>query len=280
MNVTRRLFLSTIVAGAFSTKAVADDPVRSASHILNVDFNLFCGPTSLRPHHRNLWMKEDFKVGSLLWRGWDLYRDYSGHLMTNWGAHNVDMVQLALGRDDSGPVEVRAVAPESIDTIWRWWQDKTPRPVGDPSDRRFWPVVMKYADGIELHFTHGPDFVVFHGEQGVLKMRRNYFETDPPGRITRGPDVTESDKWKGSGHVARPHLENWLDAIRSGAALNAPVEAGHRTVTICHLANLARELNRPLRWSPQHESFDGDDQAQALLDRPRRSGFELPEVRS
>jgi len=35
-------------------------------------------------------------------------------------------------------------------------------------------------------------------------------------------------KWSGGGHVARPHLENWLDAIRSGAKLNAPVEAGHR----------------------------------------------------
>ena len=48
-----------------------------------VDFDLFCGPVPLRPHHRHLWMKEDFKVGDLLWRGWDLFRDYSGHLMTN-----------------------------------------------------------------------------------------------------------------------------------------------------------------------------------------------------
>lgn len=66
-----------------------------------IDWELFCGPTALRPYHRNLWMKEDFKVGDLLWRGWDLFRDYSGHLMTNWGAHSVDMVQLALGRDGS-----------------------------------------------------------------------------------------------------------------------------------------------------------------------------------
>ncbi|MEZ6089723.1 MAG: Gfo/Idh/MocA family oxidoreductase [Pirellulaceae bacterium] len=51
-----------------------------------IDFDLFCGPARLRPHHRRLWMKEDFKVDDLLWRGWDLFRDYSGHLMTNWGA--------------------------------------------------------------------------------------------------------------------------------------------------------------------------------------------------
>lgn len=243
-----------------------------------VDFNLFCGPVPLRPHHRNLWMKEDFKVGDLLWRGWDMFRDYSGHLMTNWGAHSVDMVQLALGRDDTGPVEVRAVPPESVAAAAKLWKDKTPSPINDPSDRRFWPVMMKYADGIELQFIHGPDFIVFHGERGRLKMRRNYFETDPPGLITNGLDAAVVDRWKGGGHVARPHLENWLDAIRTGAKLNAPVEAGHRTATTCHLANLARELNRPLTWDSRHERFIADLEADALLDRPRRSGFELPNV--
>lgn len=257
-----------------------------------VDFDLFCGPAPLRPHHRHLWMKEDFKVGDLLWRGWDLFRDYSGHLMTNWGAHSIDMVQYALGRDDTGPVEVRAIEPASVSELWPHWKAKTPAPAGQPGepshDRRFWPVTMKYADGIELQFApsksahvsdlRSPDFIVFHGEKGRLKMRRNYFETDPPGLVTGGPDATVSARWTGSGHVARPHLENWLDAIRSGAELNAPVEVGHRTATICHLANIARELNRPLRWNPQTEQFAGDNDANDLLERPRRKGFDLSPV--
>lgn len=243
-----------------------------------VDFNLFCGPVPLRPHHRNLWMKEDFKVGDLLWRGWDLFRDFSGHMMTNWGGHSVDMVQFALGHDDTGPVDVRAIEPSSVTELWLRWKDKTPQPIGDASDRRFWPVTMKYADGIELQFIHGPDFIVFHGEKGRLKMRRNYFETDPPGLVTSVPDAAAADKWKGGGHIARPHLENWLEAIRTSSKLNAPVEAGHRTATICHLANLARELNRPLTWDPRHERFIADPDADTLLNRPRRRGFELPNV--
>jgi predicted dehydrogenase len=248
-----------------------------------VDFELFCGPATRRPHHRNLWMKEDFKVGNLLWRGWDLFRDYSGHLMTNWGAHSVDMVQLALGRDDTGPVEVTPVPPDSsgalaAGTLAEMWKDKTPGLIGDVSDRRFWPVTMKYADGVELQFAHGPDFIIFHGEKGRLKMRRNYFETDPPELVSKDSDPTVAEKWKGDGHVARPHLENWLDAIRNGAQLHAPSEAGHRTATICHLANLARELNQPLSWNPQLESFSNNDLAQAHLNRSRRSGFELPEI--
>lgn len=107
-------------------------------------------------------------------------------------------------------------------------------------------------------------------------MRRNYFETDPPGLVTNGPDASVSSKWNGGGHVARPHLENWLDAIRSGVKLNAPIEVGHRTVTICHLANIARELNRPLRWDPVREQFTEDAAADNSLTRPRRNSFSLP----
>jgi predicted dehydrogenase len=256
-----------------------------------LNWDMFCGPTPLRPHNRHVWMKEDFKVGDVLWRGWDLFRYYSGHLMTNWGAHSVDMVQLALGRDDSGPVEVRTVKLDSALALAKLWKDKTPynlTQVSAPSlqrsgpesqltdERRFWPVEMRYADGVELHFAHGPDFIRFYGERGTLKMRRNYFETDPLGLVKNGPPAEDAAKWQGAGHVARPHLENWLAAIRKEASLNAPVEAGHRTATICHLANLARELNRPLRWNPETEQFVSDQEANRSLDRPRRKGFELP----
>ena len=34
-------------------------------------------------------------------------------------------------------------------------------------------------------------------------------------------------------------------------------------------------LKRKLRWDPERELFIGDEQANALLSRPRRKGFEL-----
>lgn len=239
-----------------------------------LDWNLFCGPTELRPHNRKLWVKDEFKVGELLWRGWDLWRDYSGHMMTNWGAHTVDMVQYALGRDSTGPVAIRTVRPKSVQPVWEMWKHKTPAPF-DSDQRRFWPVVMRYVDGIEIRFVDGPDDIVFHGERGRLRMRRNHFETDPADLVTNPPDPKLADKWRSRGNLARLHLENWLDCIRTGGTPNAPVEAGHRTVSICHLANIARELNRPLKWNPTAEQFVNDDKANTLLERPRRQGFRL-----
>jgi hypothetical protein len=59
------------------------------------------------------------------------------------------------------------------------------------------------------------------------------------------------------------------------------VEVGHRTATICNLISIARELGQvgqTLRWDPVAERFTNSEEGNKLLDRPRRKGWELPEV--
>lgn len=249
----------------------------------NLAWDLFCGPAELLPHHKMLWVKDAFQYGYLTWRGWDLYRNYSGHLMTNWGAHSIDMVQYALGMDDSGPVEMwpeRELLEEWETLIDDRWHDKTP-PLGalkdkDEDRRRFCPVSLRYASGTLLQFDPSVKEIVFQGERGQLFLTRNNYRSDPADLLPP-PDPAEQKRWAGAGHVARPHLENWLTAVRARSVPNAPLEVGHRTATICHLANITRELGRPLRWDPQAERFS-DEVANALLQRPRRKGFELPPV--
>ena len=229
-----------------------------------LDWELFCGPAPLRPHNRKLWVKDEFTVGGRLWRGWDLWRSYSGYLMTNWGAHSVDMVQLALGADGSGPVE-----------IW-------PLVEGHTGEMRACPVAARYESGVEVRFVFpwaNKQPWEFHGQHGKLIMSRNMLRTEPaelaadaPAPLRTGPD------WQGNSSDVVPHLQNWIDCIKTRAMPNAPVEVGHRSVTICHLANIARRLRRKIRWDPQTETLPGDDEANALLDRPRRKGYELPEI--
>jgi hypothetical protein len=85
-----------------------------------------------------------------------------------------------------------------------------------------------------------------------------------------------AEKWEGEGWIARPHIQNWLDCVKTRERPNADVEIGHRSITICHLLNITRELGRKLAWNPETEQFTNDDEANALIDRPRRAGFELP----
>jgi predicted dehydrogenase len=225
-------------------------------------WDLFLGPRPVRPHNRKLWVKDEFTVDGVLWRGWDLWRDYSGHLTTNWGAHSLDMVQWALGMEESGPVEVQ------------------PLREGYEGEMRRCPVALRYASGVEVRLVlpvRAP--WTFFGTEGKAFMLRNVFRTEPRELAVDAPDPREARRpWQGFREVARPHVENWLDCIKTRGSPNAPVEIGHRSVTVCHLVNLARELGRPLRWDPATETFPGDEEANALLDRPRRPGFELPEV--
>jgi hypothetical protein len=241
-----------------------------------LNWDLFCGPTPLRAYHSNLWNKESFKVNGLLWRGWDLFDDYSGHLTTNWGGHSFDMVQYALGADDSGPVRVDLFNGNAI-RFDRQYVNKTP-PIGTCRDRtrdlnRFHEVDITYASGTQFRLRHGVNEMTISGEKGQLILGRNRYVCTP-SNLLPPMEAEEVAKWDGAGHVAGPHLQNWINAIRYGEALRAPVEIGHRSANVCHLVNIARQLGSNLNWNPSTEQFAEPD-ANALLSRPRRAGFAI-----
>ncbi len=188
---------------------------------------------------------------------WMQWRSYSGGEMTNWGAHGCDQVQWALGMSHSGPVE-----------IW---------PVTEgPSGK----VSMRYANGVEVRYEldSGPmGGAVFVGEDCKIVVDRNRFTTDPPDFIKHRPDAATAKIWEGPDWNAQPHIQNWLNCIKTREKPNADVEIGYRSITVCHLANIAREIGRKIRWDPEKEIFPGDDEANAYLDRPKRKGYELPQ---
>lgn len=209
------------------------------------DWNTWCGPTELRPFNNKL------QFG---WMGW---RDYSGGELTNWGAHGIDQIQWALGKDGTGPTEL--------------WPD------GENGI-----ISMKYADGTPVRFERKDapmGGAVFTGADCKMEINRNRFATNPADFFNDAPDPAAQDaKWEGAGWIARPHIQNWFDCIKTRKLPNADVEIGHRSVSICHLVTITRELNRKLHWDPEKEQFVGDDEANKLVNRPRRAGFELPEV--
>ncbi len=222
-------------------KGLPEEPVPATD-----DWNTWCGPTELRPFNKQL---------QFAWMQW---RDFSGGEMTNWGAHGVDQIQWALGKDGTGPTELWPDGPNGI-------------------------VAMRYADGTPVRFEKeegkGPmGGAIFIGAKCKMEINRNKFATNPKDFVKNAPDPAVQQKWEGDGWIARPHIQNWLDCIKTRQRPNADVEIGHRSISVCHLVNITRELNRKLKWDPETEKFVGDDEANKLLDRPRRTGFELPEA--
>ncbi|MHC4061504.1 MAG: Gfo/Idh/MocA family protein [Planctomycetota bacterium] len=55
----------------------------------------------------------------------------------------------------------------------------------------------------------------------------------------------------------------------------APVEVGHRSATVCHLGNIAMMLKRELQWDPDDERFVNDEEANRMLDKPRRAPWHI-----
>ncbi len=196
------------------------------------------------------------------WMGWMRWQDFAGGEMTNWGAHGVDQVQWALGMDDTGPVEMWPIEGGSAGQVG-----------------------MRYANGVELKFIldRGPmGGAVFVCEHGKLEINRNKVTSNPPeiaAKLLKKVDVTEEErKWSDALALwqARWHMQNWLDCIRTREKPVADVEIGHRSVTVCHLANITRRIGQPLKWDPVAEQFVGHKEANQLVDRPRRKGYELP----
>jgi predicted dehydrogenase len=218
-----------------------------------LDWETWTGQAPMRPY------------SSQLHSHWPSYQDYGGGETTNWGAHGLDMVQMALGMDDSGPVE--------------FW------PLAEPAGA----VAFRYANGVEVrlevssdaeneHLQGGARFI---GEKGKIDIWRNDFKIDAPGITLDLPPQEEIDKWhdKRALWQAQYHMGFWLECIPTRKKPNADVEIGHRSVSVCHLANLARRMNRKLRWDPKKEQVIGDKEANLLAtNRPRRKGWELPKI--
>ncbi len=230
------------------TQSPAEQPVPEG-----LDWNVWLNQAAMRPFNRD-------------WMGWMRWRDFSGGEMTNWGAHGIDQIQWALGMDGTGPIETRPL-----------------------SEGRNGQVEMKYANGVKVSFVIEPGKgpmggAIFVCEKGKLEINRNKYTSNPPEiaeALNKKLDVAEEDrKWSDSLALwqARWHMQNWLDCIRSRELPVADVEIGHRSVSICHLANITRAVGRPLIWDPKREQFSGDDEANALVSRERRKGFELPAV--
>jgi hypothetical protein len=218
-----------------------------------LDWDVWTGQAPMRPYNSHLHAH------------WGSYQDYGGGETTNWGAHGLDMVQMALGMDGSGPVE--------------FW------PLTEPAGG----TAFRYANGVEvrLELPYDGEYndlqggARFSGEKGKIDIWRNNFKIDAPGVWLDLPPQEEIVKWHDQRALwqAQYHMGYWLECIPTRQRPNADVEIGHRSVTVCHLANLARRLNRKLRWDPTTEQVIGDKEANLLAtDRPRRKGWELPKI--
>ena len=74
------------------------------------------------------------------------------------------------------------------------------------------------------------------------------------------------------------HERNFLDCVKSRKQPNADIEIGRLSTLLCHLGNISYKLGRDVKFDGKTETFGNDAQANALLKKEYRKGFELPKA--
>ncbi len=214
-----------------------------------LDYDMWLGPAPWAPYH-----------GDRCHYNFRFVSDYSGGDVTNWGAHQLDIAQWGIGADDSGPVTVEGHGKRNVTGLHDVFYDVH--------------VDFTYAGGVKVELRSGGNGVRFEGSEGWIYVSRSQLEAEPRSVLTSriGPDEIRLGPENGG-----THMGIWLDCIRSRrpAGLNVPAEIGHRSATVCHLANIVMELGRKLTWDPAEERFVDDETANRMTWRPARAPWEI-----
>jgi predicted dehydrogenase len=118
---------------------------------------------------------------------------------------------------------------------------------------------------------------IFYGSNGYLSTGD---EDAATYRVWLGRDQEEQEPVRGG--TEKAHFQNFIDCVasRNKADLHAPIEEGHKSIALVHLANVSYRLGRTINFNPETQEVIGDDEAAKLLrdgDREYRAPFVVPE---
>ena len=185
--------------------------------------------------------------------------DYSGGQVTDWGGHHPDCAQWGMGTDDTGPIEIRAAKAEF-----------PPDPLWNTATQYYFEAI--YKNGVKMIISNKEKMgVLWEGSEGSVSADRGRYDANPKSILDSEIRENEIHLYKSDNH-----FRNFIDCVISREPCAAPVETAHRSITICHLGNIAMRLGRErLRWDPVKEQILDDAEASKMLSREYRDPWKL-----
>jgi len=243
----------------------------------NLDYETWLGPAPQQSYMEDRVHPQD----SLGRPGWITTEDFGLGMITNWGAHHVDIMQWGLGQELGGPLTLEGRATFMQNDVW--------------TVHHTYHVEMTYPGDVRVILDNEfPNGIRFEGADGWVFCARGaglVTSSDPgagqqaqPARksldaskleILTAPFGAKDVRWPASDD----HYRNWLEAIISRKDPIAPVDQSARSLEACAAAWIAMKLQRKLAWDAKREVFVNDAEANALRGRkPRSAAYDIARV--
>ncbi len=251
------------------------EPTYDEQYLSKVDYDLWLGPAAKRPFNRNRFHYN-----------WHWHWDYGNGDTGNQGPHQFDIARWGLGKNEH---------PVKVSSMGGYYGPESSQETPDTQTSLF-----EYADGAVLEFATRGQYTNAEGEQTIGNLfygTEGWVWVDGNGRKWQsyrgrkdepGPGSPAETTDSGSGgsdprvltSIETPHYRNFIDALRAGDAkiLTCDVLEGHLSSTLPHLANISYRVGRGLQFDGKTERFVNDKEADALLTREYRKGFEIPKL--
>jgi predicted dehydrogenase len=254
------------------------------------DYDTWLGPAPVRPFNMRRWHSS-----------WRWYFDYGCGMVGDWNVHLQDIIMWTMG----------VKAPIAVSTAGGHWVLEDDRDTPDVMQAvyEFGPVEKIAPKGFVQTYTmrkgsgkpwsaggYGMDFHgtvgMLHATRGDWKLDADRIKWDDPNSPFRYKDekgepskgfYTPADGADSKAH--KDHVANFLSCVKDRTSPIASIEKHYNTVVTCHLANVSLRVGRKIFWDAEKvscfkdaEHKIEDTEANALLGREYRKGFELPQV--
>lgn len=218
--------------------------------------------------------------------GWNFrwWLEYSGGQVTDWGVHHTDIAFWALAGNEGQAIEAEGTG-EFMGTTRQQSLDfllgKIPpdqMPVAFNVALSF-DVGIQLSTGNKIRLTSGQNELVISGEEGRIRVNRGSLTGRPVREVDEDPkakqEIEDLMVEIYGGEIPASHMTNFFESIKNGRMPVANVKEHVRSVNATHLANIALLTGRKVVFDPVAQQFPGDAEANQLVRRAQRKGFEI-----
>jgi hypothetical protein len=228
-----------------------------------LDWDLWVGPALWHPYNPGYHLNPSPGVVP-----WAFCEDFGVASSTWHHSHSADVIQYALGTEESGPVEFIHPSSGQFPTLTYRYDNGTLLHLVDN-----WSMVKNLYKAVPENARLAGNFGgIFVGEKGWITSMST------GGPIEAGPENIFKEMESRTRQVnigENDHHANWFECIRTRRRPSCDAELGHRSASLGHLTIITHKLRKSLKWEPAKEEFLNDDTANRLRNRAMRSPWRI-----